>query len=226
MKLHSSKAGRAESRGREAFTMIEMIGVLAVIAILAAMLIPRVFQAVDTARVTSTMVAIETVKTAAIDHYGRQGRLDMKLGAQLVVPNDPNGFTNYDTLVLMPENLLEKPFSSRLAGPDPSNPNGDPTTNCAVQLVQGPVANNSAGFDLDGSANGVAANTATANAQYVLQAVINKCSLADAKELNDRIDGLALGAATPNGNDIKGKVEYQVNTADNTCTVYIYLTHR
>ena len=206
--------------------MIEMIGVLAVIAILAAMLIPRVFQAVDTARVTSTMVALETIKTAAIDHYGRQGRLDMKLGTPLTLTG--GFYYGYDTNVLLPEGLLEKPFTSRLAGQKGGTDTSDPTLNVVVQLATGPNANGSAGYDLDGSAGTDRTKVATATAQYVLEAVINNCSLADAKELNDRIDGLALGApaATPNGPDTKGKVEYTVNTTDNTCTVYVYLTHR
>src|SRR6516162_7551655 len=114
MKVYSSKAEKVGKRRQAAFTMIEMIGVLAVIAILAAMLIPRVFQAVDTARVTSTAVALETVKTAAIDHYGRQGRLDMKLGTPIDMSSGV--YAAYDINVLMPEGLLEKPFTARLAG--------------------------------------------------------------------------------------------------------------
>src|SRR6266478_6268586 len=43
MKLNSVKTNK--DKKRDAFTLIEMIGVLAVIAILAAMLIPRVFSA-------------------------------------------------------------------------------------------------------------------------------------------------------------------------------------
>jgi len=43
MKIHVNGSDRAGKRNRAAFTLIEMIGVLAVIAILASMLIPRVF---------------------------------------------------------------------------------------------------------------------------------------------------------------------------------------
>ena len=197
--------------------MIEMIGVLAVIAILAAMLIPRVFQAVDTARVTSTMVACETVKTAAIDHYGRQGRLDVMFGTNIAMP--ANGiFTGYDIAVLLPEGLLEKPFTVRLAGAPPGG--GDPTTNCVVELVRAPQAGGTfGGYMLDG------VTMATTNAQYVLEAVIHNCSIADAKELNDRVDGVGLGAGDLSSQDNKGKIEYAAPVGGTT-DVYVYLTHR
>jgi len=190
--------------------MIEMIGVLAVIAILAAMLIPRVFQAVDTARVTSTMVACETVKTAAIDHYGRQGRLDMAFGTNIM--NGLTKFGGYDTNVLMPEGLLDKPFQVKLGG-------GDPSTNSLIELVSALQANNGAGYELDGLTVG------TTNAQYVLEAVIFGCSVADAKELNDRIDGGSLGAPDLSTADTRGRVEYGKPNAG-TVDVYVYLTHR
>jgi prepilin-type N-terminal cleavage/methylation domain-containing protein len=216
MKVYSSKAEKVGKRRQAAFTMIEMIGVLAVIAILAAMLIPRVFQAVDTARVTSTAVALETVKTAAIDHYGRQGRLDMKLGTPIDMSSGV--YAAYDINVLMPEGLLEKPFTARLAGPGPGSV-GDPTTNVVVQLIVGNRANNNTGYMLDGITNSVA------NSQYVLEAIINNCSAADAKELNDRIDGIGLGAPDLVTADNRGKVEYAA-PANGTTTVYVYLTHR
>ncbi len=50
---------------RQAFTLIEMIGVLAVIAILAAVLIPKVFSAINNARVNNAAMSVQTVKTAS-----------------------------------------------------------------------------------------------------------------------------------------------------------------
>src|SRR2546426_12807677 len=75
MKVYSAKTNEG-SRGASAFTLIEMIGVLAVIAILAAMLIPRVFEAINSARINNAAVSCETIKTAAADHYGKYGRFD------------------------------------------------------------------------------------------------------------------------------------------------------
>ena len=57
MKVNSVKTNRAASHG---FTLIEMIGVLAVIAILAAMLLPKVFSAINDSRVNNAAVSVET----------------------------------------------------------------------------------------------------------------------------------------------------------------------
>src|SRR5579859_4145848 len=125
MKL-STPNKRAMNMG--AFTLIEMIGVLAVIAILAAMLIPKVFQAINNARINNAAVSCETVKTAAADHYGKYGKLDQIWGT--------NGVTfssgicaGYDTNLLMVEGLLDKPFFVKVAG-------GDPSANSVLELCQ------------------------------------------------------------------------------------------
>ena len=60
---HNNSLRRQAAKG---FTLIEMIGVLAVIAILAALLIPKVFSAINSARVNGVCVNTETVKTAIV----------------------------------------------------------------------------------------------------------------------------------------------------------------
>jgi prepilin-type N-terminal cleavage/methylation domain-containing protein len=216
MKLATLQGTRLRQSRRRAFTLIEMIGVLAVIAILASMLIPRVFQAIDSARVNSTAVSCETVKTAIADHYGKYGAFDQIFGTNKVTYNGGGGAVGsilfgYDTNVLMIEQLLDKPFSAKIAG-------GDPSTNSIIQLVQGGPGNGQSGYALAG-VNG----PTTTNATFVVEAVIFGVSQADAKDLNDRIDGTALGA--PIGSpDNAGRVEYSAGS--NPTTVYIYLTHR
>jgi len=199
-----------------------MIGVLAVIAILASMLIPRVFEAINSARVNSTAVACETIKTAAADHFGKYGQFDLLNGQSIVQPGAAGTIvTNYDTTVLMPEGLLDKPFSARIAGADTNG-------NSYIQLVRvgngifgGPPG--FGGYSLDGSGN-----ISTTNASFILEAVIKHVSQADAKDLNDRMDGTALG--TPGGalgvKDNFGRVEYSTPDPNSTVDVYVYLTHR
>ena len=80
MKCSPCKNDRLIQKRRKAFTLIEMIGVLAVIAILAALLIPKVFSAINDARVNGLCVTCETLKTAVADHYGKYGRLDATFG--------------------------------------------------------------------------------------------------------------------------------------------------
>jgi prepilin-type N-terminal cleavage/methylation domain-containing protein len=210
MKIHVNGADRAGKRHRAAFTLIEMIGVLAVIAILASMLIPRVFEAINSARVNATAVACDTIKTAAADHFGKYGQFDQLFGTNAIAfTGTPAVDVGYDVNVLMVEQLLDKPFSAKIAG-------GDPSTNSLIQLVKGAQGNNGAGYSLDGSGT-----STTANATFVLEAVLFGVSQADAKDLNDRVDGTALGTAS--GADSKGRVEYGGTFPT---TVYVYLTHR
>jgi prepilin-type N-terminal cleavage/methylation domain-containing protein len=215
MKLPTHGVHRRAANSRAAFTLIEMIGVLAVIAILASMLIPRVFEAINSARVNSSAVACETIKTAAADHFGKYGQFDLAFGTNNIFAGNATTVAGYDTVVLMPEGLLDKPFSARIAG-------GDPSTNSVVQLVKagaGNLGNGTLGYKLDGN------TVATSSATFVLEAVMYGVSQADAKDLNDRIDGLALGAQT--GSDTLGRVEYNIPAGNNgPVTVYVYLTHR
>jgi prepilin-type N-terminal cleavage/methylation domain-containing protein len=211
MKLPFNGVRRVGISNRSAFTLIEMIGVLAVIAILASMLIPRVFEAINSARVNATAVGCETIKTAVADHYGKYGQFDQIFGTNGVTYNlGANIDVGYDTNVLMFEQLLDKPFTAKIAG-------GDPSTNSVIQLVKAGKGNNSVGYSLDGNS----ASPTTANATFLLEAVIYNVSQADAKDLNDRIDGTSLGAQ--GADDKLGRVEY-VGTFPTT--VYVYLTHR
>src|SRR5438034_4998102 len=89
-------------KSKQGFTLIEMIGVLAVIAILAAMLIPRVFEAINSARINNGAVSCETVKTAAADHYGKYGRFDQIFGTNTITLAG-NLYVGYDTNVLLAE---------------------------------------------------------------------------------------------------------------------------
>jgi prepilin-type N-terminal cleavage/methylation domain-containing protein len=203
MKLQAKNHAKAQ-----AFTLIEMIGVLAVIAILAALLIPKVFGAINDARINSTCVSIETIKTATVDHYGKYGKFNSLGGT-----NDLQGTVpHFDQSILLAEQLLDKPFSAKIAG-------GDPSTNCAIQLLQSdtPAAlgNNGQGYKLDG--------TNVLQATYLVEAVLYGVAAQDAKDLNDRVDSSALGDDGTT-TDSKGRVEYA--NAGSSTPVYVYITHR
>src|SRR5438093_4521350 len=101
-------------KSKQGFTLIEMIGVLAVIAILASMLIPKIFEAINSARINNTVQSYNSIKTAVLDHYGKYGSINF-----IGVPAPGAGTTAaqqlaYDTLVLLPEGLIDKPFRSRV----------------------------------------------------------------------------------------------------------------
>src|SRR5437773_4280910 len=100
------------SRG---FTLIEMIGVLAVIAILAALLIPKVFEAINNSRINNAVVSYNTVKAACMDHYAKFGGMDRTTGGTAVPAGAAPGagaaaaagLAYYDA-VLLNEGLLDK----------------------------------------------------------------------------------------------------------------------
>ena len=210
MNLQSTK-----NRKAGAFTLIEMIGVLAVIAILAALLIPKVFSAINDARVSSVIVGADTVKTAVIDSYGKNGRFDAT--NNVAIPGFSTPWSGYDTNVLMAQGLLDKPFLTK-AG-----------TYSSVQVVAcvpattAPTGNNGA-YALQGNA---VVNDATGT--YVVEAVVQGVAEADAQAISQRIDGptMSTPGATPGTPDIQGRVQYAApGTPGGPVEVHIYLAHR
>ena len=221
MRINSVKTIAAGNRRKQAFTLIEMIGVLAVIAILAAMLIPRVFSAIADAKINNAVVSTETIKTALADHYGKYGKFDAIYGTNgITVPSGATGYPAYDQNVLMPEGLIDKIFQTRLG------------TNWTVQVracntLGATPSTTDQSYSLDGY------GTNNAAGQYVLEAVIFGVAEADAQAISARIDGAPtpsaqsltqgqIGAA----DDTLGRVKYAKGTSGSPTAVYIYLTHR
>ena len=194
-----------------AFTLIEMIGVLAVIAILAALLLPKVFSAIADAKINNTVVSVETMKTAIADHYGKYGKFDALFGTNIL--SAPQ--TNYDLTVLFPETLIDKSFQTKLG------------TNWSVQMVAGAAAGNVTAANT-GAYSLTGGGTNDAIGQYVMQCVVYGVAEADAQAISQRVDGNAPMSTTALGNaDLKGKVQYDAPaSAGGAVNVYIYMTHR
>jgi len=205
------KTNRLEKRGINAFTLIEMIGVLAVIAILASLLIPKIFEAINNARINNAALSYNTVKSSIADHYAKFGSLLSSNGVISTLGTPQT--TNFDR-VLVTEGFLDKPFQVKLAGggtnsyvriiaADPSSATAATASNNAYDLDRGGDANDAVG--------GV-----------VVEAIIEGATEADAKDLNDRLDGPALG--TPIGTaDLFGRVKYAIGSPT---TIHMYVTHR
>jgi len=204
----------SQRKSSQAFTLIEMIGVLAVIAILASMLIPKIFDAINSARINNAAVSCNTVKTALADHYSKFGNLPSSNGVALVVTDI--GAQQFDK-TLVQEGFLDKLFAVKIS----SVAAGAALTN-HVEIVTALAAGTPATINNAAYALGGVATVNDATGSVVVQAVIPGVSETDAKDLNDRLDGPTLGSPLAT-DDTLGRVKYDAVTPT---TVYVYLTHR
>ena len=79
------------------FTLIEMIGVLAIIAILSAAIAPRVFEVIADSRGTRMATEVRAIETAVTRYYGDVGTI-RDLAADGTLRDDTDGSTYYLTL--------------------------------------------------------------------------------------------------------------------------------
>jgi len=198
---------------RAGFTLVEMIGVLAIIAVLASMLLPRVFAAINDARVNSAAIAVNAAKSASMTYFGKFGRFGDATGGVIADLTNTNA-SAWDREVLLRGGYLERQFSTRI-----SDSAFITLTNCVTGSTTPTGANDA--YDLDGldSPN----NDASAG-RIVVQAFLENVALDDARELNRKIDveeGLSATADTSN----QGRVKFNMNGAQ-TGTVKVYIAHR
>lgn len=196
------------------FTLVEMIGVLAVIAILAGMLIPKIFEAIKNSRINSTLEAYNTLVAAVNDHVGKWGKFCDPGGTNIT--SISSTYAQYfDSKVLFPEGRITAPAYAKIRVGE-----GTTTTETLVELVKGASTTTGAGgYDLDGDGT-----IDTANAAWVAELKIKDVSAEDARELSIRLDGLPYSATNLTSEDGKGRVAYAAPT-DGKTTVYIYIGH-
>lgn len=192
----------------QGFTLIEMVGVLAVIAILAALLVPKIFSAINESRLNNAVASINSCKAAAMSHFGKWGRFGKADGEAFDAAELAAG-QKFDT-ILITGNYLEKPFATKV---------GDATSE--LQVVAGvatapDVADASYDFDA-ATASDIPAGAA------VLQVLLKNVALEDAQELSKRIDGDTAVLSPVAGDDKAGRVKF-ANAA--STDVYIYLAHK
>ena len=73
MRCVSTRYGRAK-----AFSLIEMTGVLAVLAVLAALLIPIIFGVIHAAFINQTAGSLNSLRTACAGHFAQFGSIGLR----------------------------------------------------------------------------------------------------------------------------------------------------
>src|SRR5437899_2517764 len=164
----------ARNLTRSGFTLIEMIGVLAVIAILASLLVPKIFEAIYGSRVSHALLSYNTIKTALADHYAKFGILNCSNNVVL----SGSSLTNYDK-ILLAEGFLDKPFLAKLGG-------GASWVQAVLpaNFDANTAVSTDGAFDLDGDGK-----NDILGSPYVVEAVIPAVTELDARVLSDRLDG-------------------------------------
>ncbi len=196
---------------RRGFTLIEMVGVLAVIAILAALLIPKIFAAINESRLNNAVTSYNSVKSAAMMYFGKYGLFGGVGGGPLAATT----VTNWDSTVLLTEGLVEKPFLTKVG-----------TNNYVEVLPVGASGAFSAAAD-DGkfSLDGNGTNN-TAPGLVVVEAVFQGVAQDDALELAKRIDGPYFpGSATNSYQHFYGRVKFDLSSGG-AGPVYVYIAHK
>lgn len=203
------KTLRTPLPGRRAFTLVEMIGVMSIVAILASLFVPRIIHASGQARVNSTTVSFNTLRTASMSYYGKYGRFGGVGGTVLDVTSP---YDDWDTRVLLAEGLMEKPFVPQLGGSYVVR---------AVASTSAAVNGTNSAYSLDG-----ASANSTSTGTVVLEVWLRNVDLDDARDLNQRLDGQSLGEASGlPGQDLKGRLKYDF-AGSPTGDVHLYLTHK
>ncbi len=200
------KTLRVSLSGRRGFTLVEMIGVLAVIAVLTGLLIPRVFSAIGQSRINTTALGYNSLKSASLMYFGKYGTFADTNGSASGTHSE-----SWDDGVLLAEGLIEKKFETQLA----TNTHVH-LVPCRISATVGAVADGC--YDLAGDGSNTVVGTS------VVEAVLKGVSAEDAKELNDRIDGTERGAEL-GASDIKGRVKFDI-AAGATGTVHLYIAHK
>ncbi len=205
-----------------AFTLIEIIGVVAVIAILAAVLTPRVISVIARGKVNATAQSLGSLKSATTDYLTRNGSIPTRDGTGSTNGAVATGRFDAD---LVTGGFTEKLFACSIGTQtfDSSALSGRVHIRSLAATSSGTVTAPTAtvggvNFDLDRS-------TSTADftsGQMVVAAFIPGVAIADAIALNKILDG---DDNTGTSADSTGRCMYSTAAVDNTVTVYVYIAH-
>jgi prepilin-type N-terminal cleavage/methylation domain-containing protein len=206
--------------GNRGFTLIELIGTLAIIGILVGVLLPRVISATARSKVSSTAASLNTVKTAAADYFGKNGLFPLRSGTDGTNGAVATGRFDAD---LLSGGFLEKLFTCAIGTQvhDSSALYTRTHVRSVTAVANGTVTISSTtggdNFDLDSSTS--TADFTTANT--IISIMIPGVATVDAIELNRVIDGESVDGSAAN---LTGRCIFSTPSSGTT-TVFLYVTH-
>jgi prepilin-type N-terminal cleavage/methylation domain-containing protein len=211
-----------EATRQRGFTLIEIIGVIALVALLAAILAPRVTGVVARGKVSSTAEGIASLKTATADYIAKNSSLPLRGGTGSTNSAVATGRFDAD---LVAGGFTEKLFSCGVGTQtfDESALTGrihvrSQTASTSTSITAPTATVGGTGFDLDRDSSTADFSTG----QIVVSTFIPGVSIGDAIALNKQIDG-DVNSGT--GSDSVGRCLYSSADADNKVTVYVYVSH-
>ena len=195
---------------KSGFTLIEMIGVIAVIAILAAFVTPKVMQAIQDSRVTRFAGEINSYKSAVTRWYKDIGSLQSlrPTGALLITDTS---FQN---------ELISRGVNAALLWAQWNGPYIDSVNNTSIGTTLtirtqagntgagAPAANNGNAFDLDDD------NVNDMVGQQVVSLLLTGVSISDFTKLDNMIDSVPTVGTPETGGKVKRS----------GTSMYVYLT--
>lgn len=214
---------------RTGFTLIEMIGVLAIIAILVAAVAPRIFEAIEDSKVTSASTLAKSIQVACTKYYADMGTLQAISDVSVSPPTfgvndgDPAGVGSLVATLTYTKAAAQTAGAwPRFRGPYlESFSNADAPIGTAMRLANmtsGVLAtNDELNYDLtgDGIAD-IGANTT------IVSLVFSGISGREWEKIDAIIDAAGLEGKTEGQRQLQGRVKYDVATQ----TLFIYIAHK
>jgi general secretion pathway protein G len=216
------------------FTLIEMIGVLAIIGILSAAVAPKVIEAIRDAKVTSAISSVNAARTATLQYYAKYDRVPTDI--QCAALSNPEN--DFGSLLINQEETLD--------GIDLPIGDEDGTYSFAIgcsavgtDLTAGGRTNG----DYDGDGSGFTFKSAGTTAGRVIYYYIPLVTLQEAASLAAKINGpfpadvqgdqeavdLSLTTGTisaGNAGAIDGANVWFIANGTNVYDAYVYVSHQ
>lgn len=219
------------TRDSQGFTLVEMIGVLAIIAILMALLLPKVFQLIASSNARALAAAVRTYETSVTSYFADVGSVyPLNITG---VPTSETGGDSTTAISLGARLTLDQSDAlntgagqwPRFRGPyvEKFNTPNVPGFGATILMPTAPaiaLATTTTGTNIGWDLKGDDGNSDLATAAQVAYLQITGVTVADAEEIDGIIDpGIGANATERH---LRGRVKYDTSSSQ----LFIYLAHR